>query len=284
MPRRTLRELIDRHGVNLCSDARRCEGLLRDLCGSHQREINILMGALRDRVPLDLLAAQNSVPRDLLLTRLAKRLEDRLALTQEAARWAVDTWALALGIVSDAELEEGKTRRVAEAAAPRREAPPTPSAPPPHVKDEAQRSSPPAISSTRLPATPPRAPQNPPPPPQSPPPPPVQARQPPPPAQARQPPTPPRHQSPPASRPLVVPPPLTTSSPLQQTTRAGRLQTPAPDPPAQGGRSRWRGCLIGCLLLVLLSVLLSVGGSYVLDVLRQEQEQRSLESPPVRTR
>src|SRR5215208_7258314 len=44
-PRRTLRELIAKHGPGLCSDARRCEGLLRDLCGEHRREINILVGA-----------------------------------------------------------------------------------------------------------------------------------------------------------------------------------------------------------------------------------------------
>ena len=71
-PRRTLRVLIDRHGPGLCSDTRRCEGLLRDLCGEHRREINILVGALRERVPLDLLAGRNTVPTGLLLTRLSR--------------------------------------------------------------------------------------------------------------------------------------------------------------------------------------------------------------------
>src|SRR5918993_2341397 len=106
VPRQTLRDLVARHGPGLCSDARRCEGLVRDLCGAHRREINILISALKERVPLDLLAAQNSMPRGLLLSRLSKRLEDQLALTGEAARWAVDSWALALGVVTDAELEE----------------------------------------------------------------------------------------------------------------------------------------------------------------------------------
>ena len=45
-PRQTLRELVARYGRGLCSDARRCEGLLRDLCGGHRREINILVSAL----------------------------------------------------------------------------------------------------------------------------------------------------------------------------------------------------------------------------------------------
>src|SRR3712207_2452654 len=106
VPRRTLRDLIARHGTGLCSDARRCEGLLRDLCGEHRREINILMGALEERVPLDLLAGKGSMPHRLPLLRLAKRMEAQLGLTAEAARWAVDSWALALGVVTEAEWSE----------------------------------------------------------------------------------------------------------------------------------------------------------------------------------
>lgn len=252
-PRRTLRELIARHGTGLCSDARRCENLLRDLSGAHRREINILTGALRERVPLDLLAARNSVPRDLLLTRLSKRLEENLALTEEAAGWAVDSWALALGVVSDAELEERKRRRV--------EAAPKPSAPPPHFEDDPQASRPAASTSTRPPAPPPR----------------TRPRTPPPPVQA------PRTITPPTTRPPSVPRPTAAPS-SPQVINASPLQAPSPDPPARGGRVRWRGCLVGCLLLMVLSALLLVGGPFVLNILREEQQQRSLESPPVQTR
>ena len=76
LPRRTLRELIARHGTGLCSDARRCEGLLRDLCGAHRREINILMGESkrvaglavadrgREREVIDRACRQNRGPLD----------------------------------------------------------------------------------------------------------------------------------------------------------------------------------------------------------------------------
>ncbi|MBA3321712.1 MAG: hypothetical protein H0T45_09760, partial [Pyrinomonadaceae bacterium] len=117
VPRQTLRELIDKYGPDLCSDAGRCGGLLRDLCGAHRREINILIGALKERVPLDLLAARSAMPRALLLSQLAKRLEDQLAFTEEAARWAVDSWALALGVVTDADVEKRERER-AESARP----------------------------------------------------------------------------------------------------------------------------------------------------------------------
>ena len=260
-PRQTLRELIARHGPGLCSDARRCEGLLRDLCGEHRREINILVGALRERVPLDLLAGRNSAPTGLLMSRLARRLEDQLALTADASRWAVDSWALALGIVSEVELGEMKSRRD-EAAAPRVEVTPPPP-PRPAARDEAQTGKRAASSSTRPPLAPP-----------------------------------PTRKTPPASRPTQTmspggsgvaarrpaPAPVTRPPSTPKAAHTGGLQTPATDPVTRAGGGRWRGCLVGCFLIVLLSVLLFVGGPLVVNLLREEQQQRSLEPSPVQTR
>lgn len=112
-PRDTLRQIIAKYGTNLCGDARRVEGLLKDLCGVYRREINVLTSALEERVPLDLLAAGKSVPRELLLTKLAKRLEDNLGLTKEASHWAVDSWALAVGVATDTEIAE-KEKKLTE--------------------------------------------------------------------------------------------------------------------------------------------------------------------------
>ena len=270
-PRRTLRELIVRHGPGLCSDARRCEGLLRDLCGEHRREINILLGALRERVPLDLLAGRNSVPSGLLLTRLAKRLEDHLALTAAASRWAVDSWALALGVVSDAELRGLESRRE-EAARP-------------GAERETQAGRTAASAGPQPPATQTPARQSPRPPAAQPP----LATQPPPaaPTQARRPPpaqTAPRTHAPggPATVARRQPAPPAPAPP--QAANTGRLQTPAADDAAVGGRGRRRGCLVGCFLLLLLCVLLFVGGPWVLSVLREEQQQRNSEPSPVQTR
>ncbi len=106
VPRQTLRQILAKYGNDLCSNARRCEGLLKDLCGEYRREINVLTNAINERIPLDLLAAGNSMPRELLLTRLERRLEDNLGLTEEASHWAVDSWALALGVITEAEIEE----------------------------------------------------------------------------------------------------------------------------------------------------------------------------------
>lgn len=257
-PRRTLRELIAARGPGLCSDARRCEGLLRDLRGEHRREINILVGALRERVPLDLLAGRNSVPTELLLSRLAKRLEENLALTPEASRWAADSWALALGVVTDAELEESSRRRE-DAPVPRAEAPREPTraatqSKPPSPKPNATRP-PPHANPAHARATGPPATQ-------------TAAR---------------------VGSVAAAAPPFTAATaagPLAtpRPAGAGRLQEPTIDPAARPGRGRRRGCLVGCAVLLLLLVLLALGGPLVINTLREEQMQRSPAPAPVQTR
>jgi hypothetical protein len=104
-PRRKLREIIERHGRAVVEDVRRCEGLLRDYSGEHRREVSVLVSALEERVPQELLAVPAGTPREVLLARMARRLSEDRALSEPAAAWAVNSWALALGLVSDEELK-----------------------------------------------------------------------------------------------------------------------------------------------------------------------------------
>ncbi|HZI17069.1 MAG TPA: hypothetical protein VEY09_00595 [Pyrinomonadaceae bacterium] len=208
--------MIVRHGPGLCSDARRCEGLLRDLCGGHRREINILVGALRERVPLDLLAGRNSVPAGLLLTRLAKRLEENLALTEEASRWAVGSWALALGILTEAELHGMEGRRDEGVQ--------------PCVADKTPPARPAAVAGTRPPATHPPAHRSPLPPVGHPPAAPAQA--------SRTPPA-PRTPAPPQAANAGRP----QAPPIDAAARGGR-----------GRRGCLIGCVLILLLCLLLFV------------------------------
>lgn len=104
-PRQKLQEIIARHGRSVIRDARRCEGLLRDYAGRHRREVSVLVSALEEHVPEDLLGAPAGAPRAALLKRLARRLSDNRALSEPAAAWSVNSWALALGLISGAELK-----------------------------------------------------------------------------------------------------------------------------------------------------------------------------------
>jgi len=94
--------LIGQYGRSLCDDPRRCEALLRDLCPDSKREIFVLVTSLRERVAGDLQQSTASEPIPVLIGRLTKRLEDDLGFTEDLARWCVESWALALGVIARA--------------------------------------------------------------------------------------------------------------------------------------------------------------------------------------
>ena len=91
-----LRDIIRAHGRPLADDPRRVEAMLRDLAGEHRREISVLVGAAREGVPAELMSSRGAVPAAVLEERLARTLQDNLGLSEDAARWAVTTWAAAL--------------------------------------------------------------------------------------------------------------------------------------------------------------------------------------------
>ena len=99
LPRAVLKDIIGRYGSSLAQDPIRCEGLLRDSCSKCSREIFVLVNAARQRVPADLIAPRHALPLSLMKGFLAKRLQDELGFSDEASRWAVESWADALGII-----------------------------------------------------------------------------------------------------------------------------------------------------------------------------------------
>lgn len=100
LARQKLMELVARFGRALGTDPRRCEALLRDVCPQARREIAVLTGSVREGIPAELLAASAGTPKEALLGRLSHRLQDQLGLREDLARWAVESWALALGLLA----------------------------------------------------------------------------------------------------------------------------------------------------------------------------------------
>jgi hypothetical protein len=99
IPRQKLSEIITKYGDDVYNQ-RRCEGLLRDYCGQYKKEIFLLVNALNKGVTGELINSKNSVSTLIVLARLTKKLQDELGITEESAQWAVDSWALALGVIS----------------------------------------------------------------------------------------------------------------------------------------------------------------------------------------
>ncbi len=244
-PRQMLRRIVTKYGKEICSDARRCENLLNDLCGSYVREINVLVTAVEEHIPLDLLATNRSMPLELLLTRLEKRLAEQTALTVEAARWAVESWTLALNLATENEIQA--RQKLNEAAAPS------------IAKSEASSTNP--TSAGEIPKMKSNNSVKPPNPSSYPPPrsvPPVM-RQP-----AQMPKT-----SPPATLPKI-------NLPVNQ-----HVQTPTINQPlrVRKGFGIFRGCLIIAFLISIASIALLFGVPYALEVMRETQRERNEQSP-----
>ena len=96
LPRRTLRRLLAQYGPTLLDDPARVDALLADLCGPHHRERFLLVHALRERIPAELLAQPHVGA--VHGRRLSQRLQQRYGFSDEAAQWAVESWSLALDL------------------------------------------------------------------------------------------------------------------------------------------------------------------------------------------
>ena len=250
-PRDTLRRIIAKYGKDLCSDARRCEGLLKDLCGEYRREINVLTSALEERVPLDLLASGKTMPRELLLTKLAGRLEDNLGLTKEASHWAVDSWALALGVVTDSEIEE-KEKRQSKITTPTL----------PKTTDSKVEQN----NQTSARNNPFQSPQRP--------------------TQTQPKPQQPKIYPPILRSPANAPAPLPKSSPQTSGSNINVPKNPAQaSDPAFNSIPKKRfgkffGCLVVLVLLFLTGIILLFGVPYAIDVMRETQQSEPPRFPP----
>jgi outer membrane lipoprotein SlyB len=95
-----LKGLLQRYGIGLLEQTGRLKSLLQDEAPAAKREISVLLLALDERVPQDLMRVHSGEPLHTLRPRLAKRLADEKALDREASEWAVSVWALGLGVAS----------------------------------------------------------------------------------------------------------------------------------------------------------------------------------------
>jgi len=102
-PRDTLVEIVAKHGDALFSTPSRCEGLLKDYCGVHRREISALMTCLRSGTVVQL-RQQNGTPMKTACSRLALvTLERNPAISSDLALWAMESWAVALKLMEPRE-------------------------------------------------------------------------------------------------------------------------------------------------------------------------------------
>lgn len=109
--RKRLCDLIAQHGHSIVHDVFRCEALLRDFCGSSTKETKLLLIAIREQIPGELLVSPLP-PWPSLQGRLLQRLRDGVGIESAAATWVVDSWAIALGVIThDVATQSGPLRQ-----------------------------------------------------------------------------------------------------------------------------------------------------------------------------
>ncbi|MBE9011338.1 PhnD/SsuA/transferrin family substrate-binding protein [Pseudanabaenaceae cyanobacterium LEGE 13415] len=94
-----LRKLVEELGSNVADNPQQWRGYLNDRLAHYQLERKALTTALNEHVPEELMSSQVSIAPEAQIERLTSRLVEHLGLQPEVARWAVESWAIALGIL-----------------------------------------------------------------------------------------------------------------------------------------------------------------------------------------
>lgn len=97
--------LIQDHGPLIFNDTT-FGGLLTDYFqGGFKKEKNILLVSISEGIPRDLINKKDVLPYDLLYSQLVPKLV-QFGFTESLAQWTVNSWALALGIISSNEIKD----------------------------------------------------------------------------------------------------------------------------------------------------------------------------------
>lgn len=125
--RNALCDMVRQYGRSVIDDPGRCKGLLHDFLRHDRPELTVLLGALTEGVPSDLVTSQSAAPPMARIAQAIGKRQKNLLLTEDAARWAVESWAVALGVVSAEMLRPDSGRGDANTANPASQvAPPAP--------------------------------------------------------------------------------------------------------------------------------------------------------------
>ncbi len=96
-----LKELVATYGSDeISTNMKRTEGFLRDYCGNHKLEITVLISTMKHKIPEEINAKDDSI-NQLKISRFVKRIQDNEGTVEEYAKWAVESWVVALGKEAD---------------------------------------------------------------------------------------------------------------------------------------------------------------------------------------
>jgi hypothetical protein len=97
--RQKLIELFAKDDQELLANYRKLSGLLFDHCPTDRKEIRAILTAFEEHIPQELIKVRNEPSKEMMVTRLTQKLLEASPMSDEAARWAVESWALALRLL-----------------------------------------------------------------------------------------------------------------------------------------------------------------------------------------
>lgn len=96
--RQLLFQLISDYGIDVAKDARRLEALLKDYTqGQYKREVFLCVQAAREGV-IEALQNNKHLPYNVIAALLTKQLHEDYGIDLHAAKWAVGSWVVVLGL------------------------------------------------------------------------------------------------------------------------------------------------------------------------------------------
>lgn len=96
--RQHLYQLISDYGIDVAKDVKRLESLLKDYTqGQYKREVFLCVQAAREGV-IEALQSNKHLPYNVIAARLTKQLHEDFGLDLHAAKWAVGSWVVVLGL------------------------------------------------------------------------------------------------------------------------------------------------------------------------------------------
>jgi hypothetical protein len=101
LPRQILCEIIRQKGNAFFEKEKEFRALINDLCrGDFKRERRCISDSITEGIPASLLKKHDRLPYEIISSQLTDRLIS-FGFDQNLARWTVDSWALALGIITE---------------------------------------------------------------------------------------------------------------------------------------------------------------------------------------
>ena len=104
--RQKLCEIIKIKGPSVYNEEKKIEGLLKDYCGEHKKEINIIIIAIKSGIVSEIISSKDNKHIELLIPNFIKTMIEEYSLNENAAKWVIETICISLNIIDKVESKD----------------------------------------------------------------------------------------------------------------------------------------------------------------------------------